>query len=578
MNNPDQAIINQINLLIDENFTNSTFSLATLCKKVGVSRTHLHRIVKEQTQLPITLYIRNRKLEKAKSLLLTTEFRISEIAYQVGIDSPQNFSKYFIQQFNISPTEFRKHIPVDDIPVFSEPTLSIAVLPFVNMSNDQEQEYFSDGISEEIINMLTHVQSLKVTGRTSSFAFKGKNLDLRLIGKELNVNHILEGSVRKSGNKLRITAQLINVVNGYHVWSDNFDREIEDIFDIQDEISLTILNEVKIKLFGEEKENVFKRYTNNHEAYQLYLHGRYYHNKFAGTEEFNKAVEYYKAAIHLAPEYALAYSGIASCYLNLWFYRHLPPEESLPLMQQATERSLQLDAHLAESYIAIARMKLFYEWNFNDANIAFKKAIELNSNLAEAHGQYALFLGLSDNHAKAKEHALFSLNLDPFSLINRFYTGYIYWLAGDFDKAIAQGKELIALEPNFWGGHSIVGMNLIKHKKYTEASAALATALHLNYSGLTLSACGVLYGLVGEDEKARNILEKMRELNKTQPVYHYDWGIVHACLGEKDTACYFFEKSIENHEPPMLFFKYIVRDWLVKAKHDTRYEMLIRKY
>ncbi len=187
-----------------------------------------------------------------------------------------------------------------------EPFESIAVLPFSNMSSDPEQEFFSDGISEEIINMLAQVPGLKVAGRTSAFSFKGKNQDLRLIGEQLNVNHILEGSVRKSGNKIRITAQLIKVADGYHLWSEKYDRELEDIFDIQDEISIAILNAIKIKLFGAAKEAVLKKYTDNPEAYQLYLQGRFYINKLASADGLNKAIEYFKAAIKIEPDYALS--------------------------------------------------------------------------------------------------------------------------------------------------------------------------------------------------------------------------------------------------------------------------------
>ncbi len=205
----------------------------------------------------------------------------------------------------------------------SEKQQSIAVLPFVNMSDDVEQEYFSDGISEEIINMLAKVPGLKVIARTSSFSFKGMNQDVKLIGEQLNVSHILEGSVRKSGNKLRITAQLINVTDGAHMYSEKFDRELEDVFDIQDEISLKILDAIKMKLFAEKKEAVLKNYTENIEAYQLFLKGRYHYNKLT-PDDFTKAIEYYKAAIALDSEYAIAYAGLSYCYYDAYYFRWLP--------------------------------------------------------------------------------------------------------------------------------------------------------------------------------------------------------------------------------------------------------------
>ena len=578
MTNSDKAFLEKFDHLIDENLDNSTFSTDSICHNLGISRSQLFRILKDHNQLSSTLYIRKRKLEKAKSLLTTTEMRISEIADAVGINSPQNFSKYFTEEFNISPSDFRKQIPVENAPIFvNTKDFSIAVLPFVNMSNDAEQEYFSDGITEEIINVLAKIPALKVAGRTSCFTFKNKTTDLRQMGSLLNVNHILEGSVRKSGNKLRITAQLVKVEDGFHIWSEKYDRELADVFDIQDEISLAILEEIKFTLFGEENATVFKRYTNNHNAYQLYLHGRFYHNKFAGLKEFKRAIKYFEAAIAIEPNYAIAYAGIASCYLNLWFYRYLEPQECLPKMMEATQKALELDGEIPESYLALARKQLFFDWNFDAANEAFKKALSFNWHKAELYGQYALFLSLTDNYAKAQENASLALDLDPFSLIDNYYAAYNYWLSGNFEKAIAQGRKLVELEPSFWGGHSIVGLNLIHSKQYAEALIALEIALKLNYSGLNLSACGVLYGLSGQTGKAKNIIEQMKLLSHTQPVAHYDMGIVYACMGDIDTAFTFFETSIIKHEPPMLFFKFIVRDWLGDFKNDLRYTLLLEK-
>ena len=306
-----------------------------------------------------------------------------------------------------------------------EPFESIAVLPFANMSSDPEQEFFSDGISEEIINMLAQVPGLKVAGRTSAFSFKGKNQDLRLIGEQLNVNHILEGSVRKSGNKIRITAQLIKVADGYHLWSEKYDRELEDIFDIQDEISLAILNAIKIKLFGAAKEAVLKKYTDNPEAYQLYLQGRFYYNKY-DNHFFEKAIEHFDAAIKIEPKYALAYAGIAYSYLYLWFFNYLPPEKCLPQMKQAIQQCLQLDDEIAESHLTMASMKMYYEWDFAAATIEFKKAIELNPNLAEAHEQYAVYLAFLGNYTEAIKHASIAYNLDPFSLMINFNVAVVH--------------------------------------------------------------------------------------------------------------------------------------------------------
>ena len=433
---------------------------------------------------------------------------------------------------------------------------SIAVLPFANMSSDPEQEFFSDGISEEIINMLAQVPNLKVAGRTSAFSFKGKNLDLRFIGTQLNVNHILEGGVRKSGNKLRITAQLIKVADGYHLWSEKYDRELEDIFDIQDEIALTILEVIKIKLLGTEKKAVLKKYTDNTEAYQLYLQGRFHYNRWAGADGYNKAIEYYNDAIKLEPAYVLAYTGLAACYLNLWFFSHLPPEQSLPYMQEATLKSLAIDDEIAESHVSLARMKFWYEWDFAGAEREFTRAIELNPNYAEAHEQYGMMLGIIEKANEAFTQAKDAYELDPFSLMNNWGIGWINWMVGDYPEMREKGKKLIELEPNFYGGHLILGTENWTMGRYEKALSELNIAVAQNNGPFTLSWLGCLLGIMGEQEKAKEILKKLKDMSLKEHVGNFDMAIVYAGLGEKELTFKCLEKGFEQHEGMMVFLKH----------------------
>ena len=462
------------------------------------------------------------------------------------------------------------------IPVKQVLRNSIAVLPFTNMSSDPEQEFFSDGISEEIINMLAQVSGLKVAGRTSSFSFKGKNQDLRIVGEQLNVNLILEGSVRKSGNKLRITAQLIEVVSGFHLWSEKFDRELEDIFDIQDEISLAILNAVKIKIFGAEKDAVLKRNTDNPEAFELYLQGRFYFNKWSGASGFNKAIDFFRAAIAIEPDYALAYTGLASCYLNLWFFSHVPPEQSLPELTRSALLSLELDNELAESHLAVARMKMYCDWDLTGAEVSYRKALEINPKIAELHEQYAYCLGLSGDYTTAIKYATTAISLDPFSLMNNFHLGSIYWMAGEHEKGIEQGKKLIELEPRFWGGHCVVGANLMALKRFDEAMPELELAVKRNYSVFNLYYWGIGLALTGEKDKTREVLEKMVILRSTHSMGNFEIGFVYAALGESDTAFSYFEKAVSNHEGNVLFFKYNIK-YHTQLEHDQRTKKLMQK-
>ena len=444
------------------------------------------------------------------------------------------------------------------------------------MSSDPEQEFFSDGISEEIINMLAQVPGLKVAGRTSSFSFKGKNQDLRLIGEQLNVNHILEGSVRKSGNKLRITAQLIKVADGYHLYSEKFDRELEDIFDIQDEIALAILNAIKIKLLEAEKRNVLKRYTDNPEAYQLYLQGRFHVNQYSGADAFKKGIVYYEAAIKIEPEYAPAYAGMAWCWLELWFFQFLPPEQSLPQMIQAVQRAMELDDEIAESQLSLGTLQLWYEWDFKNSAIHFQKAIDINPNSAEAHWGYAYWFIFTGHYAEACEHALIAYNLDPFSLMNNWFVGWAYYYSRQFEKAMEIGRRLIELEPAFFGGHFMVGTILVSEKKFTEAAPELELAVKLNYSFMTLTNLGGLAGMMKDEARAREIIIEMEVLGKTQTFSNYAIGMVYTYLGEYDRAVMFFEKAIENREGFMI----LARDGILlmdKNHYHPKIEAVLKK-
>jgi len=485
--------------------------------------------------------------------------------------------KYVIGSFLVLALLVPGYLLIPKLLKSSKPAeISIAVLPFANMSNDPDQEFFSDGVSDDIIIKLAQVPGLKVAGRTSSFTFKGKNLDLRKIGGQLGVNHILEGSIRKSGKAIRITVQLIKVADGYPLWSEKYDRQEENIFDLQDDISLAILNAIKIKLFGAAKEAVLKQYTNNPEAYQLYLQGRFYYNKFEGAANYNKAIEYFNAAIKIEPDYALAYAGIASSYMVLWIYNYLPPERCLPQMRQAAERSLQLDDEIAESHSTMGSIKMYNEWDFAAATIEFKRAIELNPNYAEAHFYYAVCLGILGRHTEAVQEVSIAYSLDPFSLRINDNVAMVYFLAGDHEKEVEVGRRLIELEPNSWNGHVVVGRGLMNLNRYEEALPELEMAVHQNSSSITLRYLGLLYGLMGEKVKAREVQEKMENLVSTQWVGNYDMGIVYMALGEFDTAYQYFEKAIEEREGLMLYFKYIIRLFPEFEKDPRTRQMLDR--
>jgi TolB-like protein/class 3 adenylate cyclase/Tfp pilus assembly protein PilF len=432
---------------------------------------------------------------------------------------------------------------------------SIAVLPFVNMSNDQEQEYFSDGISEEIINILAQVPTLKVIGRTSSFAFKGKNIDLKIIGEQLKVSYLLEGSVRKAGNVLRITAQLIKVEDGFHLYSEKFDRELKDIFDIQDEISGKILEAVKIKLFGSDKETVFKKYTDNVEAYQLYLKGKFYYNKYT-REDFLKAIDYFNQAIAVDPNYAIAYAGISYCYHTLSFWNWLPAKQAMYLALEAGNKSIELDNQIAESLINLARRKLHYDWNVRDARIELNKAKAINPNNPEVYIQLGYCAVQSGDHQEVIVNVNKAIELDPFSTMNLWMASASTILINESEKTLEICEQLIDLNPDFFGGHLYAGMTYMPLGEFEEALRELKIAVRLQNIPYTLSSLGFFYGIMGDTAKAREIIEDIKKIEGIEELESNTFiGDVYLSLGEWDTAFEYFDKAVENREGHMLWKK-----------------------
>jgi len=270
---------------------------------------------------------------------------------------------------------------------------SVAVLPFKDLSSKKDQEYFCDGMAEELINALTKIERLKVASGSSAFQFKGRGYDIREVGEKLKVQTVIEGSVRKAGNRLRITVQLINVADGFHVWSEKYDRDMEDIFAIQDDISLTIVEKLKVKLLRKEKAKIVKRHTEDVVAYNLYLKGRYFWNKRT-KEGFRRAIEYFEQAVAEDSTFVLAYAGLADSYNLLGFYCILSPKESFPKAKAAVKKALEIDDTLAEAHAALGFARMYYDWDWKDAEREFKQAIELNPGYPTAHHWYAEYLAL----------------------------------------------------------------------------------------------------------------------------------------------------------------------------------------
>jgi TolB-like protein/Tfp pilus assembly protein PilF len=353
---------------------------------------------------------------------------------------------------------------------------SIAVLPFVDMSPQKDQEYFCDGMAEELINALTKLEGLRVVSRTSAFQFKGKAFDIRKIGEQLNVASVLEGSVRKTGDRLRITAQLINVVDGFHLWSEKYDREMKDVFDIQDEISRAIVDALKIKLVGEAATRLVKRYTENLEAYTLYLKGRYYWNK--RTEPgLTKGIEYFEKAITKDPGYALAYAGLADCYNVISHYGAVPPKASVPKAKIAAIKALEIDDALVEAHTSLAFALYNYDFAWLAAEKEFQRAIALNPNYATAHHWYAIYLATRGRLEEAIAEMQRARELDPLSLIINTEVGWMLYFGRHYNQAIEQYQKTLEMDPSFAVAHWGLGLAYQQKAMPQEAIAEFQKAI-----------------------------------------------------------------------------------------------------
>lgn len=448
---------------------------------------------------------------------------------------------------------------------------SIAVLPFVNMSDDREQEFFSDGISEEIINMLAQVSELKVIGRTSSFAFKGKNLDLKIIGEQLKVKHLLEGSVRKSGNKLRVTAQLINVADGFHLYSEKFDRELDDIFTIQDEISEAILNKIKIKLLPDTRAEVFKRDTTSIEAYQYYLKGMYHYNRY----DWGYSITAFQSAIKVDPDYAIAYAQMAICFYDLAFFE-VDAENNIKHAVYALEKARALDSQSAEFHYALGRMQMWYYWDFEAGRKELEEAVRINPNSAEGHQQLGVLYMFLRNYEKGDTHLSKAAELDPFSIVGLFYIAAAYWRVGAVEKVAEYANRMVALEDNFSYGHIMVGAvhshngNIEQHLKEFERAVQLEGNI-FNYSYL---AGG--YVLAGYHEKAREILQIMDKLSGNRSTGNACYGYVFSYLDEYDEAFKYFNLAADRREGHLLNLgSWIDLNYFPDIKNDPRLAALL---
>jgi adenylate cyclase len=463
---------------------------------------------------------------------------------------------------------------------FSETEKSIAVLPFLNMSSDPENEYLSDGLTEDLIMAFSRLKGLRVPARTSSFVFKGKNEDIRRIGRQLNVKTILEGSVRKVANRLRITAQLINVLDGDHVWSQTFDREMQEVFAIQDEITREIVRALEMQLVGAGEQPVAKHGTYNTDAYQLYVQARYHFYKFTG-EGFRRCIECCKKALEIEPSYALAYAALSLSYQTGWYYGFLSFEEKLAAIgphDLAAEKAVELDPNLAEAQTALGIVRCWNERDWSRGEDCFKRAIKLNPNYVTAHEHYGLVLAVRRRDDEAMAQARLALQIDPLSPMINLHMGILYWIIHRYDLLLEQAQRLFDLESNFFGTYWLLGWAHWSQGMHDAAVADLRKALMLGGGPIQLADLGCVLGRLGRKTEAQQVLEELNELGKQRYVQPAYLGFVHASLGNHDEAFACFAQGMEHENASVAVIgEYSICTGLDEMRADPRFAALLKK-
>ncbi len=447
---------------------------------------------------------------------------------------------------------------------------SIAVLPFTNMSPEPENEYFSDGLTDEIITNLTKIRALKVISRTSAMRYKKTAKSLRQIAAELSVQYILEGSVRRYGDHLRITAQLVDALQDAHLWAETFRGTVEDLFDIQEKVAQEIASHLRLRLTPMEDRQLKKRYTENTEAYQLYLQGRFQWNKRT-VEGFNKAIELFQQALQKDPLFALGYAGLADAYslLGDTDVYTLHPLEVFTKAREAVARALELDNSLAEAHTSLANLKR-YDYDWAGAEEEFKKSIELNPNYATTYHWYSSLLSATGRNEEAVTAMERARDLDPISLPIQTDLGLTYYFARQYDRAIEQYKKALDLDPNFTRAYITLSSALALTGRYDDALAEVQKAMERTGDRGRVAYLGRVYALMGERRKALEAIEEAKNL-----VSPHSIALVYAALGEKDKAFEWLNKSLQEGYVELYTLK--VDPWLDPLRDDPRFEDLLQK-
>jgi TolB-like protein/Flp pilus assembly protein TadD len=452
---------------------------------------------------------------------------------------------------------------------------SIAVLPFDNLSRDPDNAYFVEGIQDEILTRLAKIADLKVIARSSTQRFQNKG-DLPQIAQQLGVANLLEGSVQKVNDRVRVNVQLIKAANEAHLWAEVYDRKLTDIFAVESEIAKTVADTLQAKLTGSEQRVIASRPTENTEAHQFYLKGRFFWNKRTGND-LKKSIDYFQQAIAIDPNYALGYAGVADAYVFLPGYTAGAPRDCYPKAMAAAKKALELDNTLAEAHTTLALALWYYDFDFTQANREFQRAIELNPNYATGHQQYGnntlSALGRFDDATAEGKRAV---ELDPLSLVINADLGMNYHYARRYDEAIAQLRKTLEMDPGYYYAHVDLGQVFAAKRAFDEAISEYQKARALNDDPFVLGLLGHAYASSGNKREALKILEELKEISRQRYVSMYSFAIVYLALGDKQEALRWLEQCYQDRAGADI--GWIRVDALVDPlRGDPRFEALAEK-
>lgn len=452
------------------------------------------------------------------------------------------------------------------------PIDSVAILPFANTNGDPNTEYLSDGITESIISSLSQLPQLRVMARSTVFRYKGKDVDPQKVGNDLGVRAVLTGRLIQQGDNLTIRTELVNVSDGTELWGQQYNRKLSDALAIQEEIAKEISGNLRLKLSSEQQSRLTKHYTENPEAYQLYLKGNYYMGKDT-LDAYKKAAEYFNQAIEKDPTYALAYAGLADYYGES--SRTFAPNELQPKAETLAKKALALDDTLAEAHTQLGLVEYNYDWNWSEAERELKQAIELSPNSALAHAWYSIFLMESGRFDEASTEIRRAQELDPLSLPTNTQIGWIDYYSRRYDQAIEKYRKALDLDPNYPIALIFLGMSYDLKGEFAKAIAELQKAQQVDDTHLSLAALGHVYAVSGNRSEAQRVIEELKELSRQKFDSTYQIAVIYAGLGDKDQAFAYLEKAYEIRSSSMV--KLNVDPMLDSLRSDPRFADLVRR-